>query len=144
MNNRENEEFEEADLEIQSRFASSSPHLTVESGAQLSRGLTGEVYLTEVVRLSEDVRLELRSLAYGGKIGNVAKVGSGRKFWADAGMLLARALIENTDRVVGRRVAEIGCGCTGLPGLVAAIAGAASIDFIDADTESCTDMVGII
>jgi predicted nicotinamide N-methyase len=57
--------------------------------------------------------------------------------WPSA-LLLAAHLVAHPSLVAGRRVLELGCGCSGLPGRVAAALGAAAVCFTDAEQAALT------
>jgi predicted nicotinamide N-methyase len=57
--------------------------------------------------------------------------------WPSA-LLLAAHLVAHPSLVAGRRVLELGCGCSGLPGRVAAALGAAAVCFTDAELAALT------
>jgi len=62
-------------------------------------------------------------------------IGQGPPFWAfcwGSGQALARFVLDHPERVRGRRVVDLGCGC-GIAGLAAARAGAASVIALDVD-----------
>ena len=135
--NLEDEEFRMADEILEAKLSHNSAemkdtHIELKLDLDQShQNIRPNVYWNrkvEILRESEVIEIQLRTFAYGGTRG------SGRKLWNASNDLANFIMKFNSDIFAGKRVLELGCGNTGLPGIAAALCGADVVVFSDCDS----------
>ena len=134
--NPEELEFEAADETLSSIF-SMSDIVNIDDSNIYKKDEKGNILWTTIIELFNNFDFELTSYAF---MPNNEKLGSGVKFWGDASISCANKILENNSLFHNRTVLELGCGSTGLPGLVAAAFGSSCVDFLDIDPFSLSLM----
>jgi hypothetical protein len=129
-------EFEAADETLSSIF-SMSDIVNIDDANIYKKDEKGNILWTTIMKLFNKFDFELTAYAY---MPNNEKLGSGVKFWVDASSSCANKILEYNSLFHNRKVLELGCGSTGLPGLVAAASGSSSVDFLDIDPFSLNMM----
>jgi len=122
--NSEEEEFLEANALLVDKFSLSE---TIETNdGRFS--LNGSAVQWDETVIISNFSFRISSNAYGG-IGGT----SGSKFWKTCSVALASLILLSPFSLRNKQVIELGCGCSGLPGLASLATGAESVTFTDVD-----------
>jgi hypothetical protein len=135
--NEEDIEFEAANVVLNENIKTyEGIHLSADNTLQLeSHRLHSNdipLYWTRNI-IFDKFSLSVRTLAYGGTNN------SGRKLF-DASVTFAKWIQKHHDLFENKHVLEIGCGSTGIPGIIALIVGSTHVVFLDRDPHALTEL----